>query len=184
MKKNFKKIICFAAIAVMLLSLVACGSKEDDAAFKTFPAFTAEDYSGQQYTESMFAESDATVVNFWYTGCQACVEEMPDLEKMSAELSEKNVKLIGLCADAGPNVEIDKEVLRILEKTGVTYPTLKITSGEKMVEMLNSVTAFPTTFVVDKNGNIIGEPIVGTINTESQEKVLNEKIDKAIAQGK
>lgn len=177
-----KRLVGVAVGVILVMSLAACGSKEA-AAGKEFPTFKAEDFAGQQYTEAMFKENVATVVNFWFTGCQSCIEEMPDLEKMSQKLAEKNVKMVGICTDAGKE-EVDKEVMKILKSSNVTFPNLKIKEGEEMEKLKGSIMAFPTTLVVDKNGKIVGKPIVGALNDESQEKVLNERIEEAINQAK
>lgn len=189
MKKGLKRFICVVSVMLMLIPLVACGSgsgsgsgSKDVGADNKFPDFKAEDLSGKQYSEKVFAESDATVVNFWFTGCQACIAEMPDLEKMSAKLAKDNVKFIGICTDAG-EAGIDKEAGKILKASNVTFPNLKLKEGEKMTEFVNSINAFPTTVVVDKNGKIVGDPIVGAINGD-REKVLYDRIEQAKSMNK
>lgn len=182
MKKGLKKVICIITAMLLLVPLAACGSKEI-AANEKFPSFKAEDFSGNKYTESVFKENEATVINFWYTGCQSCIEEMPDLEKMSAKLADKNAKLIGICTDAGKE-DVDKEIMKILKSSKVTFPNLKIKEGEKMTDLIKSINAFPTTVVVDNNGKIVGDPIVGAINDEGQQKVINERIEEAISRNK
>lgn len=179
MKKGWEKLICVAVAMLALVSLAACGPKEA-AKNEQFPKFKAEDFSGNKYTENVFKENEATVVNFWYTGCQSCIEELPDLEKMSAKLAERKVKLIGVCTDAAKE---EKEVIKILKSNNITFPNLNIKDGDKMEKLMNSINAFPTTLVIDKNGKIVGDPIVGAINDASQEKVLNERIEQAIKQG-
>ncbi|MDY2960478.1 MAG: TlpA disulfide reductase family protein [Hornefia sp.] len=182
MKKGFKKFICIISAMLLLVPLAACGSK-DIAADSQFPAFKAEDFSGNNYTEKVFGESDATVINFWYTGCQSCITEMPDLEKTAKKLAEKNVKFLGICTDAGEE-GVDKEVRKILKTSKVTFPTLKIKEGEKMNELVKSINSFPTTVVVDKKGKIVGDPILGAINDAKQEKEINERIEKAKSRNK
>lgn len=170
-----KKFVCLIVVIIMVVSLGACGVSQKLEG-KEFPAFKAEDFLGNEYTEAFFEENEATVVNFWFTGCQACVEEMPYLETMSQKLTEKNVKMIGICTDAGTE-EIDGEVMKILKLNNVTFPNLKIKEGEEMDKLIKSITAFPTTVVIDSSGRIIGKPIVGALENESQEKLLNERIE-------
>lgn len=180
MNNVLKKFLCVAFVFAMVIPLAACGSgTKDTAAEAQFPAFKAQDFSGKEYTESIFSENEATVVNFWFTDCRACVGEMPDLEKLSSDLAAKKVKLVGFCTDAVDEIHI-AQAEKILEANQVNYTNFKATDGEEIGKFINSIVAYPTTYVVDKNGKIAGDPIVGALNSDDQMKRLNETIDKAI----
>lgn len=180
MKFITKKIMLIITTAIMIVSLTACqtGSELAD---KKIPEFKAEDFSGNSYTESIFSENKVTVVNFWFTGCQSCIEEMPYLEQMNKKLAEQNVKLLGICTDAGTE-EIDKEIQKILQVNNVSFPNLKIKDGDEMKKLISSIVAFPTTLVINKDGKIVGKPIVGALNSQAQENEINERIKIALSE--
>ena len=70
---------------------------------------------------------------------------------------------------------------KILEKQGALYRNLYFDDASKdAIDFANSITAFPTTYLVDRSGNIIGEPLRGSIDNEASMKMLKEQIDKII----
>lgn len=193
-KKSFRfGRMCAAWAAALFLAACAagCGAKgtapatapAGDFAGKRFPAFQAMDFEGNSYTEALFGEHQLTVLNLWFTGCKACVSEMPSLEKLSAELAEKDVALVGLCLDGAEGGKIPEEGKRILEKCGVTYPNLLLTpekESKESAEFLSQATAFPTTLLIDREGNVIGDEIVGSMTTEKELGMLRERIESAL----
>ncbi|CRH93871.1 Thiol-disulfide isomerase or thioredoxin [Peptoniphilus asaccharolyticus DSM 20463] len=187
MNKILKKVVFIAVSSIMLLSLVACGSgsKEDIAGIENgkFPTFTAKGLDGKEYSDSLFKENAVTVANLWFTGCGACVQEMPTLAKLDKEWSAKNVKLIGICTDGG-TTESDNEARKILEKNNAMYTNLVMNKGEAIDKFINSVMAFPTTLLIDREGNVVGDPIIGAIDTKEKIADLNKKIDDIIAKDK
>lgn len=190
MKNTLKKLLIMIMAIMLIGSLTACGSQKDNVKNQSsntsiFPNFNATDFQGNQFTQNMFKDNPVTVLNIWFTGCQACVSEMPQLETLSKELKEKGVALVGVCID---DVSMDKTVYaqaeKILKDNNITYPNLIMEHGEEIDNYLNNIFAFPTTLLIDREGNIIGEPIVGSIDNQKQIDDLNNRIDKIIENDK
>ena len=123
------------------------------------PAFTTEDLDGNEVTESILKDKDVTMINIWGTFCPPCIEEMPDLAKLSASLPE-NAQIIGILCDVSLN---DKSALQdaksIVSKAGTNYPCLLL--NDSLTDYLSQFMYVPTTIFVDSEGNQIGEPVVG-----------------------
>lgn len=150
---------------------------------KKFPNFEATDLSGKKFDQSEFSKNAVTVVNFWFTGCKACVEEMEDLEKFSAELKKKNSSLISV------NTEIvdentKNEAKKVADSKKITFPVLQAKQGGEYEKYVSNIFAFPTTVLVNRNGEIVGDPIEGAINTPETMKLINQRIDEIIAKDK
>lgn len=120
MKKRFS---LFTAAALIAAMLAGCGSQEQSLVSKTpFPEFSEVDMEGNTITNEIFSDYDATIVNFWNTGCGPCIEEMPELEEMYHDFQGKNINLIGVGTDSGEGGKQLATAREILEKKGVTYP--------------------------------------------------------------
>lgn len=175
---TIKRMMLIMTATVMLtVSLGACGvgTGSSDSAEKTetFPAFQGKDFDGNDIDESVFAQNEATLLNFWFNGCAACVNEMPALEKLSAELRERNAELIGVNVEAAENEEVLEAAREILSKQGVTYRNIYVDGGQEARDYIGKIFSFPTTVIVDKNGNIVGRPIVGDLeNKERIDQIL------------
>lgn len=77
-----------------------------------------------------------------------------------------------------------KNILDVLTKKGITYKNIWFDSKSEAGKFASGLYSYPTTYVVDKNGNIVGQPIVGAITSSSQAKQLNKLIDEAIENSK
>ena len=151
-----------------------------------FPAFEGKDLDGNEVNSStLFAGNTVTVVNFWFTTCSPCVGELADLEALNKELAEKGGAVVGINSFT---LDGDKAVISdakdILAKKGVTYKNVWFDSNGEAGKFTSGLYTFPTTYVVDKNGNIVGEPIVGAITGKNQAETLRKLIDQAIANSK
>ena len=151
-----------------------------------FPAFEGKDLDGNEVNSStLFAGNTVTVVNFWFTTCSPCVGELADLEALNKELAEKGGAVIGINSFT---LDGDKTAISdakdILAKKGVTYKNVWFDSNGEAGKFTSGLYTFPTTYVVDKNGNIVGEPIVGAITGKNQAETLRKLIDQAIANSK
>lgn len=178
-----KKLASILAATALLTTLAACGSKPDSPATPSkspqnspFPAFTGTDFAGNPVDSTLFADNEVTLLNFWFNGCSACVNEMPELEDLNKKLREKGAELVGVNIEAGTSEEALTEAKEILAKQGATYRNLFITGGEAQ-DYVNNIFAFPTTLLVDKNGNIIGEPITGSIEDEQKMDAILKLVD-------
>ena len=153
-----------------------------DGSMQTFPAFEGKDLDGNDVTSSeLFSGNAVTVVNFWFTTCSPCVSELDELEALNGELAEKGGELIGINSFTldGNQTAID-EAKAVLQKKGATYQNIYFDSNSEAGKFVTNVYAFPTTYVVDRNGCIVGDPIVGAVTGEEQKKALEELIDKAL----
>lgn len=132
-----------------------------------------------------FCKNNVTVVNFWFTICNPCVEELADLEALNKQLAKKGGAVVGINSFTldGDKTAIS-DAKNILAKKGVTYKNIWFDSKSKAGEFTSGLYSYPTTYVVDKNGNIVGEPIVGAITSEKQSEKLQKLIDQAIANSK
>lgn len=187
MKSMFKKLSLLMVMCFFALSFAACSNGKASAsasAENKFPKFTGVDMNGNKVSEEIFKEHAVTVVNMWFTGCKACIMEMPDLEKKSNEWKEKDVNLLGVCADIQNNEEIRNEAKKILASKGVTYTNISLDNGEDIDKFMMNITTFPSTYLVDRNGNIVGEPILGTLDNEKASNDINKRIDEIIAKDK
>lgn len=148
-----------------------------------FPAFDGKDLDGNEVKSStLFAGNTVTVVNFWFTTCSPCVGELGDLDALNKELADKGGALIGVNAftlDGDETAIADAK--DVLAKKGATYQNVYFDSSSAAGAFTSNIFAFPTTYVVDRNGNIVGEPIVGAITEKNQAETLQSLIDQAIA---
>ena len=156
-------------------------SMEDDSSEK-FPAFEGKDLDGNPVTSELFKNNAVTVVNFWFSACAPCIGELGELNALNEELKLKGGAVIGINADTiGGDESMIMEAKSILEKKGAAYQNVYFPVESEAGKLTYSITAFPTTMVVDRNGNIVGEAILGGINNETQMKVLQDLIDEALA---
>ena len=156
-------------------------SMEDDSSEK-FPPFEGSDLDGNPVTSELFKENSVTVVNFWFSSCAPCIAELSELNALNEELKLKGGAVIGINADTiGGDESMIMEARSILEKKGAAYQNIYFSADSEAGKLTYSITAFPTTVVVDRNGRMVGEPILGGINNESQMKVLQDLIDETLA---
>lgn len=151
-----------------------------------FPAFDGKDLAGNEVKSStLFGENTVTVVNFWFTTCSPCVGELAELESLNKQLAEKGGAVVGINSFTldGDKTAI-AEAKDILAKKGVSYKNIWFDSKSEAGEFTSGLYSYPTTYVVDKNGNIVGEPIVGAITGQKQAQTLQKLIDQAIANSK
>ena len=148
-----------------------------------FPAFDGKDLDGNEVDSStLFEGNTVTVVNFWFTTCSPCVNELADLEELNKQLAEKGGAVVGINSFTldGDETAIS-EAKDILTKKGVSYKNIWFDSNSEAGKFTSGLFSYPTTYVVDKNGNIVGEPIVGAITAQKQAETLQKLIDQAIA---
>ena len=155
----------------------------DDGSMKKFPAFEGKDLDGNTVkSDELFSANAVTVVNFWFTTCNPCVGELSELDALNKELAEKGGALIGVNTFT---LDGDKAAIAdakdVLMKKGATYQNVYFASSDEAGKFTSNIFAYPTTYVVDRSGNIVGEPIVGAVTGKTQAEALQAQIDKAIA---
>ena len=157
--------------------------KSDDGSMQKFPTFEGKDLDGNTVkSDELFSANAVTVVNFWFTTCNPCVGELSDLDALNKELAEKGGALIGVNTFTldGDEAAIS-EAKDVLAKKGATYQNVYFNSDGEAGKFTTNIFAYPTTYVVDRNGNIVGEPIVGAITEKNQAEKLQKLIDQALA---
>ena len=162
---------------------MADGSVDDnDDSSEKFPAFEGTDLDGNPVTSELFKENSVTVVNFWFSTCAPCIAELSELNELNEELKLKGGAVIGINADTiGGDESMIAEAKSILEKKGAMYQNIYFPAESEAGKLTYSITSFPTTVVVDRSGRLIGEPILGGINSEAQMKALQATIDEVLA---
>ena len=155
----------------------------DDGSMQKFPAFEGKDLDGNTVkSDELFSGNAVTVVNFWFTTCNPCVGELAELDALNKELAEKGGSLIGVNTFTldGDEAAIS-EAKDVLAKKGATYQNVYFDSDGEAGKFTTNIFAYPTTYVVDHSGNIVGEPIVGAITEKKQAETLQKLIEQALA---
>ena len=155
----------------------------DDGSMQKFPAFEGKDLDGNPVkSDELFSGNAVTVVNFWFTTCNPCVGELAELDALNKELAKKGGSLIGVNTFTldGDEAAIS-EAKDVLAKKGATYQNVYFDSDGEAGKFTTNIFAYPTTYVVDRSGNIVGDPIVGAITEKKQAETLQKLIDQALA---
>ena len=155
----------------------------DDGSMEKFPAFEGKDLEGNPVkSDELFSANAVTVVNFWFTTCNPCVGELAELDALNKELAQKGGALIGVNTfTLDGNEAAISEAKDVLAKKGATYQNVYFASDGEAGKFTTNIFAYPTTYVVDRSGNIVGDPIVGAITEKKQAETLQKLIDQAIA---
>ena len=162
------------------------GKPKENSDLMKFPSFEGKDLDGNEAKSStLFAGNTVTVVNFWFTTCSPCVGELSDLEALNKSLSEKGGEVVGINSFTldGDKTAIS-EAKDVLTKKGASYKNIWFESNSEAGKFTSGLYSYPITYVVDKNGNIVGDPITGAITGKKQSEKLNKLIDQAIANSK
>ena len=155
----------------------------EQGSMQKFPAFEGKDLDGNAVkSDELFSGNAVTVVNFWFTTCNPCVGELAELDALNEELAEKGGSLIGVNTFTldGDEAAIS-EAKDVLAKKGATYQNVYFDSDGEAGKFTTNIFAYPTTYVVDRSGNIVGEPIVGAITEKKQAETLQKLIEQALA---
>lgn len=203
-----KKKLLFAIITIILIgSLFACGTNSDNEENDTNQAETSSkqaekeqnnsenwfanlkttDINGNEVTSDLFAEKELTLINVWATFCNPCISEIPELEKL---YQEGEIGVVGLLVDTTSEklieglTEEEKELgLEIIELTKATYPQILVSKEMLETDFIN-LRAFPTTYIVDKNGNFVGKKLEGAKDKENWLEVIRERMNLLEEMGK
>ena len=155
----------------------------EQGSMQKFPAFEGKDLDGNAVkSDELFSGNAVTVVNFWFTTCNPCVGELAELDALNEELAEKGGSLIGVNTFTldGDEAAIS-EAKDVLAKKGATYQNVYFDSDGEAGKLTANIFAYPTTYVIDRNGNIVGEPIVGAITEKKQAETLQKLIEQTLA---
>ena len=166
-------------------ALQPAGDGEDGGmndAVPTFPTFTGKDLDGNDVDSSIFSQNAVTVVNFWFSGCKPCVEELDDLNALNEKVKAQGGEVIGINTETldGNQQGIDA-AKKLLETTGASYRNIYFASGSEAGKFALNIMAFPTTYVFDRDGNVVGQPLLGGIDKKENLAALQLNIDAALA---
>ena len=158
-------------------------SSKSDESTAVFKGFKGKDLDGNDVDDSLFAKNKVTVVNFWFSGCKPCVGELSKLNELNEKLKEMGGEVVGINTDTLDNNEAGiKEAKEILKAQGASYKNLTFDSNSTVGKYAGNIMAFPTTVLVDKDGNIVGEPFMGGIDDQSNYDQLMKQIQSVLDQ--
>ena len=156
--------------------MTAQSTKQEITAISNLKAKTIDD---KDFTQNDFAKYDITLVNVFATWCTPCVREIPELEKLHQEMKDKGVNVVGVVFDTvdegGENKDIIERAKLIKEKTKATYDFVKPDSTYLNGRLIG-IQGFPETFFVDKNGNIVGETVVGSRDFNGWKTIVEKEL--------
>ena len=158
-------------------------SSKSDESTGVFQGFKGKDLDGNDVDDSLFAKNKVTVVNFWFSGCKPCVGELSKLNELNETLKEMGGEVVGINTDTLDNNEAGiKEAKEILKAQDASYKNLTFDSNSTVGKYAGNIMAFPTTVLVDKDGNIVGEPFMGGIDDQSNYDQLMKQIQSVLDQ--
>lgn len=141
-------------------------------------SFEARTLDGDTITEDLFSGSRITMVNVWATYCNPCLSEMPGLGELAGAYDPEDFRLIGIISDVMEDAKEEtlQYALELVEQTGADYPHLLL--NESLYHaLLTDVTAVPTTFFVDQDGQIL-DTVVGAMDKTSWEEKIDALLEK------
>ena len=158
-------------------------SSKTDESTDVFHDFKGKDLDGNAVDDSLFANNKVTVVNFWFSGCKPCVGELSKLNELNETLKEMGGEVVGINTDTlDDNQDGIKEAKEIMKAQGASYKNLTFDSDSTVGKYAGNIMAFPTTILVDKDGNIVGKPLMGGIDDQSNYDQLMKQIQSVIDQ--
>lgn len=179
-----KKIVWLLIISITAVAFIACSNDQGKVENKEelFANLKTNDIGGKEFTTENFKESDITLINVWSTICSPCIAEMPVLEELSKEYKDKGVSIKGVIIESGESgmmeglsKEEEKLALEIIEKTNANYQQLLV-SKSLLETDFKRIMELPTTFFVDKEGNIVGEKVTGANDKQGWKKIIEERL--------
>lgn len=193
-----------AAMAVMMIGMLAsvagCGSEQADQGNQEHQenqestvsdveeqgelpglVFSTQDIYGNEVTEDIFSEYDLTLVNVFATWCSPCVAEMPELAQLHKNMAEENVNVLAVVTDAlNERGEADEKRIelakQIAEMSGAEF-TFMVPDDTYLNGILYQIQAVPTSFFVDSQGMIVGEPYVGARDLAGWTDVVTQVLE-------
>lgn len=166
-------------------ALQPAGDGEDGGmndAVPAFPAFTGKDLDGNDVDNSIFSQNAVTVVNFWFSGCKPCVAELGELNALNETLKKQGGAVVGINVDTlDGNADAISTAKNLLESKGASYQNIYFPSDSAAGDFAGDIMAFPTTYVIDRSGAIVGEAMLGGIDNEDNMAALQKLIDQALA---
>lgn len=170
-----------AELSKQLDSIDAANTGSETSDVTAFTNLTGKDFDGNDVDASLFSNNAVTVLNFWFTGCKPCVEELAKLNELNEEIKSMGGEVVGINTDAfDGNSDAIEEAKKILESQGAKYRNLALSADSDAGKYAANIMAFPTTILVDRNGNIIGEPMLGGVDEKANYNSLLEQIKAVV----
>ena len=135
--------------------------------------FSGVDMDGNEVSEEIFSKSKLTMVNVWATYCNPCLSEMPGLGELAGAYSPEEFQIIGIISDVqeGAGDGETETAADLIAQTGADYPHLLLNESIYNA-LLADVTAVPTTFFVDEDGEIL-DVVVGAMEKSAWEEMIH-----------
>ncbi|MFR4399686.1 MAG: TlpA disulfide reductase family protein [Anaerobutyricum soehngenii] len=157
----------------------ASESEDDD--IIAFNNISGKDFDGNDVDESLFSKNAVTVMNFWFTGCKPCVAELSKLNELNDAIKSMGGEVVGVNTDTFDGKESTiKEAKKILENQGAKYRNFALDANSDAGKYASEIMAFPTTILVDRKGNVVGEPMVGGIDNQDNYDALMKQIQSVV----
>lgn len=157
------------------------GAKNDSDDTAPFQNFSGKDFDGNAVDQNLFSGNAVTVINFWFTGCKPCVAELSKLNELNDTIKSMGGEVVGINTETfDGNEDAIKEAAAVLESQGAAYRNLSIDSASDAGKYASNIMAFPTTILVDRNGNIVGDPMLGGIDNQDNYDTLMKQIQSVI----
>ena len=167
---------------IAALSPEDAGDADSAVDSSAFPDFKGTDLDGNPVDSSLFAQNAFTVVNFWFNGCKPCVEELDDLNALNEKVKAQGGEVVGINTETlDGNQQGIEAAKKLLAATGASYRNIYFASGSEAGKFALNIMAFPTTYVFDRDGNVVGQPLLGGIDKEENLAALQKNIDAALA---
>lgn len=162
-------------------SVSTSGPNDDNPYYDLDFSFESEDIFGNSINDDVFKNADLTLLNIFATWCPPCVEEMPHLSSLNEEFKDKSFQVVGFCVDlrntesGEPDNEAIATAKELYSNVNSSYPY--IIPDETFLNGILFVQYFPTTVFLDKNGKMIGEPVVGANSYEGWKEEITKRLE-------
>lgn len=172
MKKSF---ITILGTLIFCTSILSAQSSKG-----TQITFNAKDINNKNITESIFEDSEFTMVNIWGTFCGPCINEMPDLGKLSKDYDPEKFQMVGIVIDSVnrkglPDAKTIEAAKKIVKQTEADYIHI-VPDAKLLLGILYDVSAVPTTFFVNRQGEIVGDIYTGSRSYKDWQKIIDSVI--------
>lgn len=184
-KRRIWGVISAVGILSVVILIAGCAHSEESKTesvqnITPFPEFTTMDLDGNEVTQEIFGDKKLTMVNVWGTFCSPCIQEMPALGELAEEYKE-DMQILGVISDVVQTEEVTsdaalEEAKRIIDITKADY-THVVTSQDLLEEFVSGISAVPTTFFVDQEGNIMGVGVSGARSKEKWQEIIEALLD-------